>query len=165
MKILFIQTGGTIDKDYDEGAGVYNFEIKDSAVKAIMNQANPSIKYRTITALKKDSQDITDNERLEIVKVCKNAPEHHIVITHGTDTINLTAETLSQHINDKAIVLTGAARPEAFAHSDADFNVGTAVGALNLADKGVYIAMSGRVLPWDKIRKDPVTGVFSEIKQ
>jgi L-asparaginase len=163
MKILFIQTGGTIDKDYDEGAGVYNFEIKDSAVKTIMNQANPSIEYRTITVLKKDSQDITDNERLEIVKACKNAPEYHIVITHGTDTMNLTAEVLSKNISDKAIILTGAARPEAFAQSDADFNVGMAVGALNLADNGIYVAMSGRVLPWDKIRKDPVTGIFSEI--
>jgi L-asparaginase len=163
MKILFIQTGGTIDKDYGEGAGVYNFEIKDSAVKAIIEQANSSIEYRIFTILKKDSQDITDEERLEIVKVCKNAPEDHIVITHGTDTMNLTAETLSQHINDKVIVLTGAARPEAFAHSDAAFNVGTAVGALDHADKGVYIAMSGRVLPWDKIHKDPITGVFSEI--
>jgi L-asparaginase len=163
MKILFIQTGGTIDKDYNEGAGVYNFEIKDPAVNDIMDRVNPSIKYRSITLLKKDSQDITDEERKDIVKVCRNALEKHIVITHGTDTMHLTAEAISQEIKDKVIVLTGAARPEAFAKSDAAFNVGSAVGALDVAENGVYIAMSGRVLPWDKIKKDPVTGVFEEI--
>ena len=163
MRILFIQTGGTIDKDYDEGAGVYNFEIKDPAVNLIMKRANPSIKYRSITLFKKDSQDITDKERQDIVKVCRNALEDHIIITHGTDTMDKTAEVLSKAIHDKVVVLTGAARPAAFAKSDAAFNVGSAVGALDVAGNGVYIAMSGRVLLWDKIRKDPVTGVFSEI--
>ena len=163
MRVLFIQTGGTIDKDYSEGAGVYNFEIKEPAVNGIMRRVNPSLKHRTITLFRKDSQDITDKERQDIVKVCQNALEDHIVITHGTDTIDKTAEVLSKEIHNKVVVLTGAARPEAFAKSDAAFNVGTAVGALDVADNGVYIAMSGRVLLWDKIRKDPITGVFSEI--
>lgn len=163
MRILFIQTGGTIDKDYSEGAGVYNFEIKEPAVNGIMKRVNPSLKHRTITLFRKDSQDITDKERQDIVKVCQNALEDHIVITHGTDTIDKTAEVLSKKVQNKVVILTGAARPEAFAKSDAAFNVGTAVGALDVADNGIYIAMSGRVLPWDKIRKDPVTGVFSEI--
>lgn len=73
MRVLFIQTGGTIDKDYNEGAGVYNFEIKDPAVNLIMKRANPSVKYRSITLLKKDSQDITDEERRDILKVCQKS--------------------------------------------------------------------------------------------
>lgn len=163
MRILFIQTGGTIDKDYAEGAGVYNFKERNPRVENILKLANPSVDYRIVSVLKKDSQDITDEDRQVILKVCREAPEKRIVVTHGTDTMHLTGEVLSKVIDDKIIILTGAARPEMFYNSDAAFNVGSAVGALDVADNGVYIAMSGRVLPWDKIHKDPITGVFSEI--
>lgn len=163
MKILFIGVGGTIDKDYREGAGVYNFVERDPRVKDILKKANPSIKYRSVSLVKKDSMDLTDEDRGLIVRTCQQAPEKHIVITHGTDTMHITGEALDKVIKNKTIVLTGAARPDMFSNSDAAFNVGSAVGAINVLSDGVYIAMNGRVLPWDKIRKDPITGVFSEI--
>lgn len=163
MKVLFLQAGGTIDKDYKEGAGVYNFEERDPRVEHIMESVNPSISYKVASVLKKDSQDMTDKDRELVLRACQEASERHIIITHGTDTMHVTGEVLSKNISDKIIVLTGAARPEMFYNSDAAFNVGTAVGAINVLENGVYIAMSGRVLPWDKIHKDPITGVFSEI--
>ena len=163
MKVLFIGAGGTIDKDYREGAGTYNFVERDPRVEDILEHANPSIHYRAVSLIKKDSMDLTDEDRQMILRTCQQAPEKRIIITHGTDTMNVTGEFLSKGIKDKVIVITGAARPELFSNSDASFNVGSALGALNVLDDGVYIAMNGRVLPWDKIRKDPVTGVFSEI--
>jgi L-asparaginase len=68
-------------------------------------------------------------------------------------------------ITNKTIVITGALRPERFSNSDADFNIGTALGALNVLPPGVYIAMSGRVLPWQHLKKDPKTGNFHLVEK
>ncbi len=53
-------------------------------------------------------------------------------------------------IPGKVIVLTGALNPARFQGSDAVFNIGCAVGALQALSDGVYIAMNGRV--WDPAR-------------
>ena len=45
------------------------------------------------------------------------------------------------------IVLTGALNPARFQGSDAVFNIGCAVGAVQTLGEGVWIAMNGRV--WD----------------
>ena len=83
-----------------------------------------------------------------------------ILITHGTDTMIETAAFIAKNVTDKAIVLCGALRPEAFKNSDADFNIGCAVGALNVAPPGVYVTMSGRVHPWDLVKRDMQSGQF-----
>ena len=83
-----------------------------------------------------------------------------ILITHGTDTMIETAAFLSDKVKNKTIVLCGALRPEAFKNSDADFNIGCAVGALNVLQCGVHIAMSGRVYAWDSVTRDVNTGQF-----
>lgn len=159
MKILFIQTGGTIDKDYPKVVKAYHFEICEPAVGRILQKIKPAFEYDVISILKKDSMDLTDEDRQLILKTCLEASAKKILITHGTDTMVETARVLSE-ITDKAIILTGSARPERFANTDADVNVGTALGALNLAENGVYIAMNGRVYPWDKVQKDQSTGQF-----
>lgn len=159
MKVLFVQTGGTIDKDYPKGADSYHFEIRDPAIKRILDKTQPTFEWRIVTALQKDSLDIDHVDRQAVVDICREAAEDKIVVTHGTDTMRLTAEAL-EVLTDKTIVLTGALRPERFTNSDADFNIGTALGALNVLPPGVYIAMSGRVLPWRHLRKEPKTGNF-----
>ena len=57
-------------------------------------------------------------------------------------------------IPGKTIVLTGALNPARFEGSDAEFNIGCAVGAVQSLPPGVYIAMNGRI--WDprKVRKN-----------
>jgi L-asparaginase len=152
MKILFIQTGGSIDKDYPTGEDDdgYSFVITSPAYERILNYVRPSFEFETKTVLKKDSLDITDDDRLVILNACREAQNDRIVITHGTDTMLKTAELLSQ-INDKTIVLTGAMTPELFKNTDADFNLGTAIGGVSVLDYGVYVAMNGLMLPWDKI--------------
>ena len=63
----------------------------------------------------------------------------------------------------KTIVLTGAMVPYAVTNSDAVFNLGCALSAVQLAGKGVYVAMNGRVLSWDNVRKNRDLGVFEPI--
>ena len=64
-----------------------------------------------------------------------------------------TAEALAD-IEGKTIVLTGALSPARFKTTDAVFNVGMAVAAVQTAAPGVYIAMSGQVFPAGAVRKN-----------
>jgi L-asparaginase len=159
MKITFIQTGGTIDKDYPRTTKGYAFEISEPAVKRILEKLNPSFDFEIISALKKDSLEMTDDDRQKIYNLCKELENDKIIITHGTDTMMETAEKLSS-IKDKVIVITGAMRPERFTNSDAPINIGVAIGAVNVLEIGVYIAMHGQVLPWNRITRNKETGQF-----
>lgn len=152
MKILFIQTGGTIDKDYPQKLRSYAFVISDPAVKTILKMINPSFKFKIMTVVKKDSLDITGKDRKKIHELCQKSHYNKIIITHGTDTMIKTAETLKD-ITDKAIILTGAMKPEKFYDSDARFNIGCAIGAVNIIEKGIFIAMNGKIFDWDNCKK------------
>jgi L-asparaginase len=159
MKILFIQTGGTIDKDYPRQIKGYAFEISEPAVKQILERINPSFEYEVISLLKKDSMDLTVKDKKKIFETCAEADTDKIIITHGTDTMLETAKFLSE-VEKKTIILTGAFKPEKFTNSDADFNVGVAVGAVNVLGYGVYLAMNGRVHKHDKVKRDKLTGKY-----
>ena len=159
MNILFITTGGTIDKDYPRCAGTYNFEISNPAIACILKDINPVFKYNIISILKKDSLDMTDNDRKLIYDVCDSSENDKIIITHGTDTIIKTAKKLSA-LKDKVIILTGASKPNKFRDSDAPFNIGVAIGAINIIKNGVYICMNGVVYNWNECKKDAYSGKF-----
>jgi len=163
MKIVFIQTGGTIDKDYPKTQKGYAFEIAKPAVERILQRAHPNFDFNVISLLKKDSLDITEQDRDRMHETCQRADTKKIVITHGTDTMLETARKLSD-IKDKVIILTGAMRPEKFVDSDAAFNVGTAIGAINVLSNGVYVAMNGRVYAWNEVRRNKKTGQFIELQ-
>jgi L-asparaginase len=163
MKILFLQTGGSIDKAYPTGEDNdgYSFVIAGPAFERILDYVKPSFEYNSQTVLQEDSLDMTEDDRNKILQACQGSTIDNIVITHGTDTMLKTAELLSQ-ITDKTIVLTGAMTPELFKNTDADFNVGTAIGGVSVLSPGVYVAMNGLVLSWDKITFDRTTKRFVE---
>jgi L-asparaginase len=159
-----MQTGGSIDKDYPAGEDNdgYSFVITSPAFERILGYIQPSFDYEVQTVLQKDSLDITDKDRDKILQACKDSLIDKIVITHGTDTMLKTAQLLSQ-ISDKTVVLTGAMMPELFKDTDADFNLGTAIGGMSVLAPGIYIAMNGLVLPWDKITFNKETKKFIEM--
>lgn len=158
-KITFIQTGGTIDKDYPRVTKGYAFEISEPAVKRILEKLNPVFDFEILSVLKKDSTEITSEDRQKIYDTCHNLQNDKIIITHGTDTMQQTAEKLST-IKNKTIIITGAMRPERFGNSDAPINIGIAVGAVQVLENGVYIAMHGLVLPWNRISRNMETGQY-----
>lgn len=163
MGILFIQTGGTIDKDYPRAVKGYAFEITEPAINSIIERIHPGFEYKVVSLMRKDSGDITETDRKKILTYCKNTPFNKIIITHGTDTIIKTAQLLSS-IKNKKIILTGAFKPEKFKNSDADFNAGFAVGALNYAPDGVYIALQGKLFPANTVCRN-IKGEFTEKKK
>jgi L-asparaginase len=163
MELKILTTGGTIDKDYASGKGIYNFEISSPAIEAILNRADPNFDYEIESILKKDSLDMDEQDRQKIFEACQNEKTNKIIITHGTDTMVETAKKISS-IKNKAIVLVGASKPTKFHDSDAHFNVGTAIGALNLIKEGVYVAMNGRIYPWNNVAKNAKDGVFQQLR-
>ena len=95
---------------------------------------------------------------------CKDCTEDKIIITHGTDTMSETAQILGKVIEDKTIVLLGAMVPFNQPKSDALFNLGCAISAVQFLPKGVYITMNGKIFSWDNVRKNKEQGLFENIK-
>ncbi len=158
MAIRIIVTGGTFDKDYDEIRGVLTF--RDTHLPEILKYVRCTVEIEVERNQLIDSLDMQASNRLQILESCRRAPEEHIVITHGTDTMVETAQVLGKAALARTIVLTGAMVPFAFGNSDALFNLGAAVAAVQLLPAGVWIAMNGRIFTWDNVRKDRDRGVF-----
>lgn len=163
QQILFLQVGGTIDKDYpqDDDHHGYSFEIGLPAYTRVLERVNPSFGFETRTVLQKDSLDMTDVDRDMVVNACIDNNFSNIVVTHGTDTMIQTAEKLAARVKNKTIVITGAMSPERFKDSDADFNIGVASGAVGLLDNGVYIAMNGEIFKWNEVVFDKSLNRFT----
>ena len=153
MSILIIQTGGTIDKNYPKNINGWGFEIDNAAVDQILSNKALSVDYRIISACKKDSTKLNDNDRNKILNICQKSNEEQIIITHGTDTITDTAKFISV-IKDKTIVLTGSFLPYAFKDSDAEFNIGMAISAVQLLNKGIYVSLNGIIARHNELQRD-----------
>ncbi|MEM6802359.1 MAG: asparaginase domain-containing protein [Bacteroidota bacterium] len=160
MHILFIQTGGTIDKDYPKSLGGYAFEFGEPAVQRILTRLDPSFSYDIITAFQKDSQEILASDREKILGIIQENSQKRIIITHGTDTLLETASFLGDKFENRIIVLTGAMRPERFSNSDASVNLGMALSAVQLIDSGVYVCMHGILKSHREIKRDLQNGKF-----
>ena len=157
MSIAILTTGGTFDKVYFDANSEYS--IGEPCISSILDEGNVTSEYRVKSILKKDSLDINQDERELIKKSVIECEEERILITHGTDTMVDTAKFL-EDIEDKTIVLTGAMQPARFKKTDAIFNSGFAFAAALSLDKGVYIAMSGRIFSSDNVRKNIDLGKF-----
>jgi L-asparaginase len=151
MKIKFFSTGGTIDKVYFDQKSIY--QVGESRIEEILIEANVACEYECESILRKDSLDLTDEDRGIILEKVKSDPNEYVIITHGTDTMDQTARRL-QTIKDKVIVLTGAMQPAKFISSDAEFNIGFAIAAVQTLPYGVYLAMNGCIFHPGKNRKN-----------
>ncbi len=157
--ITFISTGGTIDKEYFDATSEY--EVGESSIDLMLKQARVTFKYRIIPLLKKDSLDMTDHDRDLILAAVQQEKNDHIIITHGTDTMVETAKALAS-VKGKTIVLTGAMEPARFKTSDAVFNLGFAVAAVQSLPGGVFLTMSGRIFTPDNVCKNKMLKIFEE---
>lgn len=159
MFIQFITTGGTIDKIYHDARSQY--EVGDPQVIDLLQEAMVTFDYEVVPLFRKDSLEITEDERAQIVSAVSRSTARHIIVTHGTDTMVETAEAL-RDIVDKVVVLTGSLAPARFKISDAEFNLGMAIGAVQSLAPGVYITMNGRVFKAGSVRKNQVENRFEE---
>ena len=156
-QLCIVTTGGTIDKIYFDDKSDY--QIGAPQIGEILAQIGVAFRFEVVPVLRKDSLHLTDDDRRLVRDAIARQPQRHVLVTHGTDTMVETAQALSG-LGDKVIVLTGALNPARFTGSDAVFNIGCAVGAVQALPAGVWIAMNGRV--WDpaKVRKNRAANRF-----
>jgi L-asparaginase len=158
MTIKLIITGGTIDKHYNEFNGELSFT--ETHIQQMLEQTRCQLDLDIEILMLKDSLEMTDDDRERILQACLNSKTNKIVITHGTDTMTDTAKVLGKHIQDKSIALLGAMIPYEFKNSDALFNLGCALTAVQCIDKGIFITMNGKVFPWNQVEKNRQAGIF-----
>jgi len=157
MTIKILATGGTFDKIYYDANS--DFHIGDPMATAILEEANVTFEYQVESILKKDSLDMTDQDREHIrLKVLEQSCDK-IIITHGTDTMIQTAMCLLE-ITGKTIVITGAMQPARMRFSDAGFNIGVATTAVQILPAGVYVTMNGEIFDPKNTRKNVELGRF-----
>jgi L-asparaginase len=162
MHIVFLTTGGTIDKVYFDAMS--RFEVGETVVAKILRESGVTFDFEVVPLMRKDSLEIGDEDRAAIRAAVAVREETRIIVTHGTDTMVDTARVLAS-LSDKTIVMTGALSPARFQASDAVFNIGMAVAAVQTCPPGVWIAMSGQVFRYDEVRKNRDLNRFERRRQ
>ncbi|OJS99025.1 asparaginase domain-containing protein [Marinobacter nauticus] len=158
--IQILTTGGTIDKVYFDANS--KFEIGESLLPELLRESNIQDGYIIRELMRKDSLELTDDDRATILEAVRTSDCSRILITHGTDTMAQTAQVLKP-LADRTIVLTGAMQPARMRRSDATFNIGFAWAAAQLLPQGVYIAMNGEVFEAGAVRKNLEAQKFERI--
>ena len=153
LKIICV--GGTIDKINFDALSEYH--IGEPGIANILKALPIAFDYNVDSLMKKDSLELTDADRRQIVDHVSTSAEQQILITHGTDTMVQTGLALQasfDQFSDKCVILTGAMLPAGFRNSDAVFNIGVAIGGLMSLPPGIYIAMNGNILNPATTRKN-----------
>jgi L-asparaginase len=158
--LCIVTTGGTIDKIYFDDKS--DFQVGEPQIGRILEELGVAFRYTVIPIIRKDSLHITDSDRELVRATIAAQPCRHVLVTHGTDSMVQTAQVLAP-LTDKTIVLTGALNPARFRGSDAEFNIGTAVGAVQALPPGVYIAMNGRIWDPTRVRKNVEANRFEAL--
>ncbi len=157
--ITILTTGGTIDKIYFDQKS--SFQVGDPQIGQVLQEANVVPAYRVLPLLRKDSLELTEEDRQLVRRTIEASEDRRFLITHGTDTMVETARAL-EGLVDKVAVLTGSMQPARFRQTDAVFNIGCAFMAVQLLPPGVYIAMNGRVFDPARTRKNVDANRFEE---
>ena len=161
MHIKIFTTGGTIDKVYFDAKSDYT--VGDPLIGEILAHAGVNFDFDVQKLMAKDSLDITDEDRQMILQSISADPCERIIVTHGTDTMIDTARTL-EAVEGKTIVLVGSLSPARFKGTDAEFNIGFAVAAVQVLPHGSYVAMQGRAYGPDEVRKNVDANRFEQIE-
>lgn len=162
LAIKFIQTGGTIDKQYNLSNGHLYFTQSSLPDMLKQGRSTLDINFHTLDLL--DSLEMTEQYREQLIELCSDSLEEHILISHGTDTMVDTALEIADKVKNKTIVLFGAMIPFSINYSDALFNLGAAVTAVQCMDSGVYIAMNGQIFKADDVIKNRERGIFERLQ-
>ena len=168
--IQIFTTGGTIDKVYFDSESAY--EVGEPQIADILRAAGVDVETAVVTLLRKDSLEMTDADRALVAVAVRDCGAEHVVVTHGTDTMAATARVVAIALADalaegsggagKTVVFVGSLTPARFKASDAEFNVGFAMAAVQTLAPGVYVAMNGRVFDPHQVRKSRARNRFEE---
>ena len=157
--IALLSTGGTFEKIYDPLKGLLGFT--ESAIAAWKTQCHMPENTRLAVPFLVDSLEMTDGQRSALCRQIRDCPETLVVVIHGTDTLVASAkEAVKTKRPEQVVLFTGAMVPASCAASDALFNLGMAIAAVQCQPPGVWVACSGRVFSADAVEKDRALGRF-----
>lgn len=163
--ILILITGGTLDKDYVTTSGELTFS--KTHLPMLLESANITHPIQLETLMLKDSLEMNTHDRQTICEAVQKSPINKIIVTHGTDTMTQSANAVQNRLKQaglsKTVVFTGAMRPFQLGKSDASFNIGCAISAVQLLPAGSFIAMNGNIYPAGKVIKNLKKGVFEQL--
>ena len=162
--VRIITTGGTFDKLYDAVKGELIFS--ESQLPRILSQARVTLPIHLDSLCAVDSLVMTEEQRSNIVHNAMLSHEKMVIVIHGTDTMVRTALLLKESLgadDGHVFVFTGAMIPYALENSDAVFNLGCAMSAVQMLGPGVYITMGGRIYDAAHVRKNRDKGIFEDV--
>jgi len=158
-KILIVNTGGTFNKYYNPVSGELEVDEEGTALKSLTEKW--IYEFETVNIIGKDSLAMTNHDRLELLATLHQSAYRKIIIVHGTDTMELSAEYIDDAELEKQIIFTGAMVPYSIDPVEASANLASAVGYLQGSEKnGVFIAMNGIVGHFKHIKKNREEGRF-----
>jgi len=162
-QMLIINTGGTFNKRYNPLKGELEVPKDSMALENILKYFY-NLKYEIRNIIHKDSLEMQTSDRKEMVELIKNSSQDKILIIHGTDTMDKTAEFLEEHVSDKTILLTGAMVPFSIDSVEANANLSMTIGyLLNSCQNGIYISMHGLIDVHNRVFKNREIGLFQSV--
>jgi len=161
--MLILNSGGTFNKRYNQLNGELEVPFDNAAIERVLQSVD--CEYDLAGVMFKDSLDMTIDDRKILANIIMESKDDTFIIIHGTDTMHLSAEFLSEIFDDRKIVLVGSMKPFEIDNIEASLNLGMAIGyAKAVKENGVYICMSGFVEPWEKIEKNRKFGKFEVVR-
>lgn len=162
-RVALISTGGTIEKTYDELAGVLDNRISVLDVMLSSLQLE-GVEIVRVPLMNKDSLEMEAADHTLIAETCGSMAATHdgVVVVHGTDRLATTGERIVDLLGVPRvpIVLTGAMRPYILRNTDALQNLTEALLAVQLCGPGVWACMHNQVLRFPGVVKDRDRGTF-----
>jgi len=158
-KILIISTGGTFNKVYNPVNGELQIDKTSSAIKEIAHKW--LCELEVVHIIGKDSLEMTNTDRKLLFDTIKQSSHSHIIVVHGTDTMEISAKYIADSTLEQTVIFTGAMIPYSIDPTEATSNLCSAYGYLQGLDtKGIYIAMNGVLGKYDVIKKNHIKGRF-----
>ena len=157
--MLILNSGGTFNKRYNPISGELEVPYDNYALERIMDSIESE--YDVAGVVYKDSLEMDIDDRKMLASIIMESKDDTFIIVHGTDTMHMSAEFLSEVFEDRKIILTGAMKPFEIDKVESSLNLGMAIGfAKAVSVYGVYICMNGQIEPWSKLEKNTTLGKF-----
>lgn len=146
-----------MEKTYDELEGVLHNRVSVLDIM-LASLKLEGVEIARVPLMNKDSIQMTDADHALIADTAGSMAANYdgVVVTHGTDTLAVTGDTMVERIATPRvpIVLTGAMIPYVMRSSDALQNFTEALLAVQVMQPGVYVAIHNKVLPFPGVEKD-----------
>jgi L-asparaginase len=161
--VLILNCGGTFNNRYNHLTGESEIPYDNEDIEKILKSAY--FDYGLAGVIYKNSLDMDINDRKMLASIIMESKDDTFIIVHGTDSMSITAEFLSEIFEDRKIILTGSFKPFEIDNIEASLNLGLAIGfAKSELKNGVYICMSGYIEPWPYLVKNKALGKFELVR-